>query len=292
MTSTPRVTYGLGAKVPFFGAVPGRDFQKIDCSGFVREAIRRATTPPMAFPDGSVNQHDWIRAHGFARSSIDAAKQSDGLVRIAFLRPQDSPHHIGHVVLISGARTLESHGGVGPDTRRWDGSSWQAKAFVYVVAQEATVATAGGAPIFAAGAAAAVSEGRSFTVRHGRRYRATLALSWLEQLVGNANTIIGDKLKQVGFRDVVVTGTGPTRYAEGSWNGPDNGSIGSSHHQRGRSGYGTGRPWTTGVMQVCDMVAGTPLARTPSWARVSRHKAHLRAASKNNRKGDRYGENA
>jgi len=66
MTSTPRVTYGLGAKVPFFGAVPGRDFQKIDCSGFVREAIRRATTPPMAFPDGSVNQHDWIRAHGCA----------------------------------------------------------------------------------------------------------------------------------------------------------------------------------------------------------------------------------
>ena len=56
LTSTPRVTYGLGAKVPFLGAVPGRDFRKVDCSGFVREAIRRATTPPLAFPDGSVNR--------------------------------------------------------------------------------------------------------------------------------------------------------------------------------------------------------------------------------------------
>lgn len=137
MTSTPRVTYGLGAKVPFLNAVPGRDFTKVDCSGFIRETLRLATTPPIAFPDGSVNQHDWISAHGFTRSSIDAAKQSDGFVRIAFLRPEDSGHHIGHVVLISGGRTLESHGHVGPDSRPWDGSDWQAKAFVYVLAPDA-----------------------------------------------------------------------------------------------------------------------------------------------------------
>src|SRR4051812_28696863 len=48
MTSTPRVRYGLGAKATP-GAVPGRDFQAIDCSGFVREAIRRSTNLGGAF---------------------------------------------------------------------------------------------------------------------------------------------------------------------------------------------------------------------------------------------------
>jgi len=49
-TSRPRVTYGLGCKVPFFKAKPGVDFTKVDCSGFVREAIREATMPMVPFP--------------------------------------------------------------------------------------------------------------------------------------------------------------------------------------------------------------------------------------------------
>jgi hypothetical protein len=133
MTSSPRVTYGLGAKVPFFGAVPGKDFKKVDCSGFVREAIRRATSPRVDFPDGSVVQHDWIREHGFKKSTVDAGSLKDGAVRIAFLRPQDVSSHIGHVVLIHNGRTLESHGGVGPNSRAWTQTGWQAKAFVYVL---------------------------------------------------------------------------------------------------------------------------------------------------------------
>jgi cell wall-associated NlpC family hydrolase len=88
--ANPRVTYGLGAKVPFHGAVPGRDFTQIDCSGFVREAIRLASNPSIPFPDGSVVQHDWVRAHGFERSSATAGSSTDGAVRIAFLRPQDT----------------------------------------------------------------------------------------------------------------------------------------------------------------------------------------------------------
>jgi hypothetical protein len=140
-TSHPRVTYGLGRKVPFHGAIPGSDFTRIDCSGFVREVIRLSTNPPVPFPDGSVVQHDWVRAHGFEKSTIAAGEASDGVVRIAFLRPQDSPHHIGHVVLIADGRTLESHGGVGPDSRPWDGRDWQAKAFVYVLARDAQFGT-------------------------------------------------------------------------------------------------------------------------------------------------------
>ena len=140
MNSTPRVRYGLGKKVPFHGATPGRDFTQVDCSGFVREAIRLATNPMVAFPDGSVVQHDWIRDQGFTRSGINDAKQSDGFVRIAFLRPQDSPRRIGHVVLISKARTLESHGGVGPNSRHWTGIGWQARAHVYILARESSPA--------------------------------------------------------------------------------------------------------------------------------------------------------
>lgn len=149
-TSQPRVTYGLGKKVPFFGARPGRDFTKVDCSGFVREAIRLSTTPRAPFPDGSVNQHDWIRARDFEKSTIAAGKTKDGVVRIAFLRPQDSPRRIGHVVLISNGMTLESHGGVGPNSRAWTGSGWQAKAFVYVLARDSHLVAAEGGTSFAA----------------------------------------------------------------------------------------------------------------------------------------------
>src|SRR6185437_7028102 len=199
MNSTPRVTYGLGKKIPSLSSVPGRDFTQVDCSGFVRQALRLGTSPPVAFPDGSVVQHDWVDKQGFAKSTPAAALQSDGLVRIAFLRPQDTSSHIGHVVLISGARTLESHGGVGPDSRAWTATSWQASTFVYVLAGAAPPAT--------------------FTVQHGHRYRATLALEGIEQFAGNA--MVEGKLQGYGFINVHVTGSGVTRVAEASWNGPD-----------------------------------------------------------------------
>lgn len=135
MTSNPRVTYGLGAKVPFFGAVPGRDFTKVDCSGFIRELMRRSTTPTTPFPDGSVVQHDWVIAHGFEKSSPQAALQNDGVIRMAFLSPHDSGIGIGHVLLIAAAMTLESHGGVGPDSRQWTNTGFQSRTSVYVVAR-------------------------------------------------------------------------------------------------------------------------------------------------------------
>jgi hypothetical protein len=58
-----------------------------------------------------------------------------------------------------------------------------------------------------------------FTVRQGRRYAATIVLSGLEQLASNGD--IAHRLKQYGFVDVVVTGSGSTRRAEATWNGPD-----------------------------------------------------------------------
>jgi hypothetical protein len=133
MHSSPRVKYGLGAKVSPHGAKPGTDFKRVDCSGFVRESIWRATTPHFNFPDGSVVQHDWIRDKGFERSTRADAFLKDGKVRIVFLRPQDTPSHIGHVALVHNAKTLESHGSFGPNSRGWINMGWQAKAFVYIL---------------------------------------------------------------------------------------------------------------------------------------------------------------
>ena len=133
-TSNPRVTYGLGKKIPSDATAPGSGFTQVDCSGFVRAAIRRSTNPKYtAFPDGSVTQHDWVKAKGFERGTIADGRLADGKIRIAFLAPQDVPSRIGHVVLIRNGKTVESHGGVGPNSRAFDGTGWQAKAKVYLL---------------------------------------------------------------------------------------------------------------------------------------------------------------
>jgi hypothetical protein len=136
MASHPRVAYGLGAKAPSDVSKPGSPappgFVRIDCSGFVRAAVRRATHPPLgAFPDGSVVQHDWVKAHAFRRGAVDDGNLSDGKVRIAFLPPAAVASHIGHVVLLYDGKTLESHGGVGPDRRVWTGLPWRTKTEVF-----------------------------------------------------------------------------------------------------------------------------------------------------------------
>ena len=132
-TSVPRVGYRLGAKIPANG-VPGRDFTEVDCSGFVREVVRRSTNLGNTFPDGSVVQHDWVTKRGFKTTSIASAQVKDGTVRIAFLAPTRT-RKIGHVVLIYDGMTIESHGGVGPDSRPWTGASWQAETTVYLFSE-------------------------------------------------------------------------------------------------------------------------------------------------------------
>lgn len=55
----------------------------------------------------------------------------------------------------------------------------------------------------------------TFTVRRGKRYRATIVLGVLEQIAGN--DIIAAKLTEAGFEDVNVSGDGRTRLAEARW---------------------------------------------------------------------------
>jgi len=63
-------------------------------------------------------------------------------------------------------------------------------------------------------------EAVSYTVHQGKRYRATVTLSWGEQMVAT-NDYIGNMLVGYGFKNVSVKGDGARRTAEGVWGKPD-----------------------------------------------------------------------
>src|SRR5205085_264760 len=90
----------------------------IDCSGFVRYLMYRATHGEVIMPDGSWIQNDWCRHNHFAKVKYATAADADGWLRIAFLPPKKG--HAGHVWLILNGMTLESHGHKGPHSRPWD----------------------------------------------------------------------------------------------------------------------------------------------------------------------------
>ena len=134
------VGYRLGAKAGAATAEPGEEthgFAHIDCSGFVGWTLAQSTAGHFTalLNRGSVEQHDWLEAHGFKRSSPPACCLRDGTVRVAFLSPADGGG-IGHVLLVTGGETIESHGGLGPDRRAWDTTAhpWMGKCAVYVLA--------------------------------------------------------------------------------------------------------------------------------------------------------------
>lgn len=54
-----------------------------------------------------------------------------------------------------------------------------------------------------------------FTVEKGKRYKATITLGMLQSFA--TNEMVADKLKETGFTDVSVTGSGKTRIAIGVW---------------------------------------------------------------------------
>ena len=94
-----------------------------------------------------------------------------------------------------------------------------AKAWVDVGVLAQTDAPVASLGVSEAARLSVVSPQAVFTMRQGHRYAATIVVSGLEQLASNGD--IADRLKQYGFVDVVVTGSGSTRRAEATWNGPD-----------------------------------------------------------------------
>jgi hypothetical protein len=58
-----------------------------------------------------------------------------------------------------------------------------------------------------------------FTVQRGRRYVATLSLGLFERFA--SNEMIEGRLREYGFADVKVTGSGSTREATASWPNED-----------------------------------------------------------------------
>jgi len=66
---------------------------------------------------------------------------------------------------------------------------------------------------------AALAAPETFTVYQGHRYSATVTLTGLDQLA--SNSMIEEKLTQLGFSGVSVSGAGATRQATGIWTGPD-----------------------------------------------------------------------
>jgi len=58
-----------------------------------------------------------------------------------------------------------------------------------------------------------------FTVHQGKRYRATIKLGLIQSAA--SNEMVAAKFREAGFTDVVVIGSGRTRFAQGTWPHPD-----------------------------------------------------------------------
>jgi hypothetical protein len=122
-----RIPYKFGGKwEPMDAALPPKS--GIDCSGYVRGAVYHAslTMPgtagyPLLLPDGSWNQHQWLKKHCRPCHYQDGAKQ-DGVIRMFYLSAKYAKGRLvqpGHIGLIQNGFTIESRGGIGPDRVKW-----------------------------------------------------------------------------------------------------------------------------------------------------------------------------
>lgn len=120
------VRYGLGAKAvehhefPIFDYPPSLPDGRIDCSGFMREALYHGTAGVVLLPDGSSNQGDFLRDQDYKRSTYDNCLLRDGHTRICIARAGGNCGRIGHIWGCYDGMTFESHGGAGPASRPAD----------------------------------------------------------------------------------------------------------------------------------------------------------------------------
>lgn len=118
-----RVKYKLGAKAPSLAA-DSNAITRIDCSGYVRWLIARASSPRIILPDGSQQQLAWCDAMEWhelaAYSDVQYAAEDPSRLFIAFLSPKPGKAWPRHVVLVRSGMTMESCGSAGVTSRPWD----------------------------------------------------------------------------------------------------------------------------------------------------------------------------
>lgn len=122
------IRYGLGSKAKSL-TQDSHTISRIDCSGYVRYLIAKATNQKLILPDGSWNQRDWCENNGLHRLQkySDVVYGDKSRLFIAFITPHiNGAGSIGHVWLVARVDgdnvpdTIESHGGKGVDTRAWN----------------------------------------------------------------------------------------------------------------------------------------------------------------------------
>lgn len=112
------VSYGLGSKASL--TTEPKDVKKIDCSGFVRYLLYKATDGQVKMPDGSWHQNKWCDDNGFAKVDYAAeAGLNDSWLRLGYF-PKKKGMAAGHIWFVLNGQTIESHGGKGPNRREWD----------------------------------------------------------------------------------------------------------------------------------------------------------------------------
>jgi hypothetical protein len=123
------IKYKLGAKAPSLTADTAdyRFLDGIDCSGFVRYAIAKASNQRVIIPDGSFNQLAWAQSQGLHKLGKyrDVVYGDPSRLFLCFIKASDMAEGIGHVWLVHKnseqdiPRTMESYGGVGVGSRPW-----------------------------------------------------------------------------------------------------------------------------------------------------------------------------
>lgn len=114
-----RVKYKLGAKVPL--GVDTNDIQRIDCSGWSRYHLHRASGVEM--PDGSQVQLGWARKNLrklASYSDVQYAKDDGSRLFIAFLSPKPGDDWPRHVWFVYMGKTMESYATGGVNSRAWN----------------------------------------------------------------------------------------------------------------------------------------------------------------------------
>jgi hypothetical protein len=119
------VPYSWGGKPNLSLGNPTLEFNYthgIDCSGFVKLTLWESTDPRISLPDGSWQQHEWIKAHQPTAVPYNLATVGNAGAQklyLCYIEPKPGVH-AGHTWWVWEGWTMESHGGRGVDQRHWN----------------------------------------------------------------------------------------------------------------------------------------------------------------------------